>query len=139
MKDNTTASPPALDEETIAFAGRVFHCARIGHAADLDELLRMGLPANLRNDKGDTLLMLATYHEHTDCVRLLLEANADPDIANDRGQTPLAAACFRGNQEIVQLLLRHGAKVDGHGETGRTALMMAAMFNRSEIVELLLE
>ena len=78
MKDDDTASPPALDEETIAFAGRVFNCARTGQAAELGELLRMGLPANLRNDKGDTLLMLASYHEHAECTRLLLEANLEP-------------------------------------------------------------
>ena len=85
-------APPTLDDETLAFARRVFQHARAGNAPELAELFDAGLPLNLRNDKGDTLLMLASYHGHGDVVRLLMEHVADPELANDRGQTPLAAA-----------------------------------------------
>ena len=129
---------PALDEDTLAFARRVFHHARAGDAKDLDDLLAMGLPANLRNEKGDSLLMLASYHGHTDAARVLLRHGGDPELANDRGQTPLAAAAFKGDAAMVRLLLDEGAAVDGHGPDGRTALMTAAMFDRTEIVDLLL-
>jgi len=132
------ATPPGLDEDTIAFAGRVFQYARGGYARELGELLAMGLPPNLRNDKGDTLLMLASYHGHEPIVRALLDHGASPEIANDRGQTPLAGAAFKGDAAVARLLLERGADVNGCGEGGRTALMVAAMFNRVEIVELLL-
>ena len=87
--------PPAFDEETIAFAGRMFDYARSGRGDELAQALAMGLPPNLRNDKGDTLVMLASYYGHADAVRRLIAAGADPGIANDRGQTPLAGACFK--------------------------------------------
>ncbi|MGI4944245.1 MAG: ankyrin repeat domain-containing protein [Janthinobacterium lividum] len=131
--------PPAFDDDTIAFAARMFDYARSGHAEELAQVLAMGLPPNLRNDKGDTLVMLASYHGHADAVRRLLAAGADPGIANDRGQTPLAGACFKGDADVVRALLNGGAAVDGHGGDGRTPLMTAAMFNRMEIVELLLD
>ncbi len=131
--------PPAFDDDTIAFAGRMFDHARSGRAEELEQVLARGLPPNLRNDKGDTLVMLASYHGHADAVRRLLAAGADPSIANDRGQTPLAGACFKGDADVVRALLDGGAAVDGHGGDGRTPLMTAAMFNRMEILELLLD
>ena len=129
---------PALDDDTLAFAHRIFGYTRAGQAAELKELLAMGLPPNLRNEKGDSLLMLACYHGHLDVARALLEHGGDPELMNDRGQTPLAAAAFKGDAATVRLLLEHGANVDGHGPDGRTALTVAAMFNRVEIVDLLL-
>ena len=134
-----TTPQPTLDDETLAFAGRVFQYARMGHAEELAELFGQGLPANLRNDKGDSLLMLAAYNGQADATRVILEAGGDPDLANDRGQTPLAGAAFKNDLDIARLLLRHGAPVDGTGTGTRTALMTAAMFDRTEMVALLLE
>jgi uncharacterized protein len=133
-----TNTPPTLDDETLAFAARVFQYARMGHAEDLADLFGQGLPANLRNDKGDSLLMLAAYNGQADATRVILEAGGDPELANDRGQTPLAGAAFKNDLAIAQLLLQHGARVDGTGDGTRTALMTAAMFDRTEMVDLLL-
>jgi uncharacterized protein len=138
MQGENTGIPSGLDDETLAFARRVFGYARGGLARELDELLAMGLPPNLRNEKGDSLLMLASYNGHADAVRVLLERGADPDLANDRGQTPLAGAAFKGDIEVTRLLLDRGAAVDGRSDGGKTPLMMAAMFNRTEMVDLLL-
>ncbi|PXW59163.1 MULTISPECIES: ankyrin repeat domain-containing protein [Methylobacteriaceae] len=138
MQADPNAAPPALDDETLAFAARVFQYARMGHADELAELFGQGLPANLRNDKGDSLLMLAAYNGQEAATRVILEAGGDPELANDRGQTPLAGAAFKGDASIVRLLLERGAQVDGAGDGSRTALMVAAMFDRTEIVELLL-
>ncbi|GJE78007.1 ankyrin repeat domain-containing protein [Methylorubrum suomiense] len=132
------AASPTLDDETIAFAGRVFQYARMGHAEELAGLFAQGLPANLRNDKGDSLLMLAAYNGQAETARVVLEAGGDPELANDRGQTPLAGAAFKGEAGIVELLLDHGAAIDGAGDGSRTALMVAAMFDRVAIVERLL-
>ena len=60
--------------------------------------MEAGVPANLCNDKGDTLVTLAAYHGHPQTVSVLLEHGADSDRTNDRGQTPLAGAVFKGNE-----------------------------------------
>jgi ankyrin repeat protein len=132
------ATPADLDDDTLAFLRRVFGYARAGDAAELASLLGRGLPPNLRNERGDSLLMLACYHGHADAARALLEHGADPEVMNDAGQTPLAGAAFKGDMAVSTLLLEHGAKVDTVGQNGRTALMFAAMFNRTEIARLLL-
>ncbi|GAA2706634.1 MULTISPECIES: ankyrin repeat domain-containing protein [Actinoplanes] len=123
-----------LDEETIAFAHRMFDLARNGGTEELIGNVTAGLPANLTNDKGDTLLILAAYHNHVDLVTALLEQGADPDRVNDRGQSALSAAVFRQNAETVKALLDVGA--DPAGGTP-SALATADFFELPEMAELL--
>ncbi|WP_028694677.1 ankyrin repeat domain-containing protein [Pseudomonas cremoricolorata] len=133
------AAPAAMtDEETAAFAAQVFDCARAGDAQMLDRLISSGLPVDLRNGKGDTLLMLASYHGHFEAVQVLLRHGADPLIANDNNQLPIAGAAFKGDLPMIRLLVENGVPVDAAAQDGRTALMLAAMFNRGEILEYLL-
>ena len=59
---HSPSRPPSaseLDEDTLAFVRKVFHFARAGEAGELATLLDQGLPPNLRNERGDSLLMLA--------------------------------------------------------------------------------
>jgi uncharacterized protein len=131
--------PLVLDAETHRLAEELFALVRAGQETErLAGLLERGLVPNLRDSKGDSLLMLASYHGHHKMTRVLLQHGADPQLANDRGQVPLAGAAFKGDSAMTRLLLEHGAQVDGCGQDGKTPLMFAAMFNRLEIIELLL-
>ena len=132
------ATSKDLDEDTLAFVRKVFGHARAGDAEELGMYLGHGLPPNLRNERGDSLLMLACYHGHHDAARVLLDHGADPEIMNDAGQTPLAGAAFKGDLPVVTLLLDRGAQVNNAGPNGKTALMFAVMFNRVEIARLML-
>ncbi|WP_433066614.1 ankyrin repeat domain-containing protein [Dactylosporangium sp. CS-033363] len=91
----------------------MFDLARSGACEALTAQVTAGVPVNLTNDKGDTLLILAAYHNHPATVAALLSSGADPDRVNDRGQTALAAAVFRQNAETVTALLAAGADPDG--------------------------
>ena len=86
---------PVPDSEMLQFAAKVFNLARQGDTETLTAYVDAGVPANLCNDKGDTLVMLAAYHGHPQTVAALLKRGADPDRPNDRGQTPLAGAVFK--------------------------------------------
>ena len=120
-----------LDEDVLAFAHQMFDLARAGDAAALAAYVDAGLPANLTNDKGDTLLILAAYHDHPDAVATLLERGADTARANDRGQTALAAAVFRRSTPSVRALLAAGAD-PAHGSP--SALDTARFFDLPEMV-----
>jgi uncharacterized protein len=100
---------PVPDSEMLQFAAKVFNLARQGEADTLTAYVDAGVPANLCNDKGDTLVMLAAYHGHPQTVAALLERGADPDRPNDRGQTPLAGAVFKGERAVIEALLVGGA------------------------------
>ncbi|MGK5683568.1 ankyrin repeat domain-containing protein [Actinoplanes sp. URMC 104] len=123
-----------LDDETIAYAHRMFDLARSGGTEELAGNVIAGLPADLTNDKGDTLLILAAYHNHVDTVAALLEQGADPNRVNDRGQSALSAAVFRQNPETVKTLLAAGA--DPNGGTP-SAVATAEYFKLPEMAELL--
>ena len=98
-----------LDDDVLDFAHLMFELARDGDASTLTANLGAGLPANLTNHTGDTLLLLAAYHDHPGAVRVLLDAGADTGRINDRGQTALGAAVFRRSAQSVALLLAAGA------------------------------
>ncbi|MBB6349381.1 hypothetical protein FHU36_005926 [Nonomuraea muscovyensis] len=97
------------DPELEEFAPRMFDLARTGETETLRAYVEAGIPANLTNGKGDTLLMLAAYHGHAETVRMLADHGADPSRANDRGRTPLAGAVFNKEHTVVRALLDAGA------------------------------
>ncbi|WP_426113417.1 ankyrin repeat domain-containing protein [Massilia sp. PWRC2] len=135
----TDGEPAPMDAATLDVIRQIFALVRAGDAARLDGLIDKGMPVNFRNEKGDSLIMLASYHGHLDTVRVLLQAGADANVANDQGQTPLAGVAYKGYLEIARLLLTHGAAVDGNSPDGKTPLMMAAMFNRVDLLQLLID
>lgn len=132
----SSTEPP--DHEMLEILQNMFACVRQGATEQLEVLLRRGVPANLLNQKGDSLIMLASYHGHLGAARLLLSHGADPDLFNDQGQSPLMGAVFKGNLLMAELLLTCGAHVNSAAPDGKTALMTAAMFNRTDMVEFLL-
>ncbi|CAM5379746.1 ankyrin repeat domain-containing protein [Streptomyces narbonensis] len=121
------------DPEVIELASKVFDLARTGDAEALAAYVDAGVPANLTNDKGDSLVMLAAYHGHAAAVSALLERGADADRANDRGQTPLAGAVFKGEGAVIRALLAGGA----NPESGTpSAVDTARMFGKADLLEL---
>jgi ankyrin repeat protein len=128
---------PELTDEQVEFLNSVFDLVRAGEAERLAHYVDGGVPVNLTNASGDSLLLLAAYHEHPQVVRVLLERDADPNRVNDRGQTALVAAVFRQNLGIVEALLGAGADPGlGSPDARATAAyfqlpVMAALLNRS--------
>ncbi len=102
-----------------ALLGNAFDWARHGDVARLSELFALGASAELTNERGDTLLILAAYHCQPAVVRLLLTRQPELDRANDNGQTALGAAVFRRSVEIVDLLLAAGADPDSGARSAR--------------------
>ncbi len=126
--------PQDLTEEELAFLRSVLDLARDGATQQLARLIERGVPVNLTGGSGDSLLILAAYHDHPETVRMLLEHGADVDRINDRGQTALGAAVFRQSAVAVELLLDHGADVHAGS---RSAADIAAFFGLDERASLL--
>ncbi|MER6440912.1 MULTISPECIES: ankyrin repeat domain-containing protein [unclassified Streptomyces] len=121
------------DPEVVELATKIFDLARRGETEALVAYVDAGVPANLTNDRGDSLVMLAAYHGHAGAVRALLERGAEADRINDRGQTPLAGAVFKGEEAVIRALLDSGA--DPAAGTP-SAVDTARMFGRTELLEL---
>jgi ankyrin repeat protein len=112
----------------------MFDLARTGDTRRLAEAVDAGIPVNLTNGSGDSLLILAAYHGHPDTVAALLERGADTGRINDRGQTALGAAAFRRSGRIVEALLEAGADP---ALGPRSALDVARYFDLPEMLALL--
>lgn len=123
-----------LTPDELAFLQDVFDLAREGHTEELLARLDIGVPVDLTNAKGDTLLTLAAYHDQVDTVRMLLSRGADHARANDRGQTALGAAVFRQSADGVRALLDVGADPRAGSPS---AMEVAAFFELPEMAELL--
>lgn len=123
-----------LTAEELDFLRSLFDLARAGDSQRLGEAVDAGIPVNLTNEAGDSLLMLAAYHDHPDTVGALLDRGADTARINDRGQTALAAAVFRRSERNVTRLLAAGADP---GLGPRSALAIAEFFDLQEMMRLL--
>ena len=124
---------PAPDSALLQFAAKVFNLARQGDTGTLAAYVDAGVPANLCNDKGDTLVMLAAYHGHPQTVSVLLERGADPDRPNDRAQTPLAGAVFKGERAVIEALMDGGADPTAGSPS---AIETARLFGLHDLVAL---
>ena len=125
--DDSVDSPP--DRELVETAHACFDFARAGETTRLRAYVEQGVPANLTDAVGNTLLMLAAYHGHADSVSALVALGGDADRTNDRGQSPLSGAIFKGEDDVVRVLLAAGADPDVGTPNARAT---APMFDRAD-------
>jgi ankyrin repeat protein len=86
-----------------------------GHVETVRELLRTKINVDHVNNLGWTALLEAVIlgdggAAHTEIVRLLVAAKANPNIADRQGVTPLQHARSRGYREIAALLEKAGGR-----------------------------
>src|SRR5450631_4700381 len=127
--DDSVDSP--LDSRLVTIAHACFDYARAGETERLRAYVEHGVPANLTDAAGNTLLMLAAYHGHAKTVSALVDLGADPDRTNDRGQSPLAGAIFKGEDDVVAALLAAQTDPDVGTPSARAT---AEMFDRGELL-----
>ena len=129
----------------------------------MEFLLSRGADPNLQtNESGDPVLVGIAYLNELDCVRLLLQAGANPNaLVNGTDETALHAvlaipkegAATATQCALVQLLVEHGAEVNRQTRPGvpclafwrdvrtrgETPLHRAAAFASEETVRFLID
>lgn len=120
--------------DPVELAHWLFDRARAGEVLRLGGYVDAGVPVDLTDAVGNTLLMLAAYHGHPEAVQTLLDRGADADAVNDRGQTPLAGAVFKGYEDVVRVLVAAGADPELGSPNARRA---ATFFERPDLLALL--
>lgn len=122
------------DADAVALAHRLLDLARAGGTDELIAYVDAGVPVNLTDPAGNTVLMLAAYHGHAQTVQALIERGADVDRVNDRGQSPLAGAVFKAEIDVVRALISAGANPNAGSPS---AIDTARFFARDDVVALL--
>ena len=90
----------------------------------------------IRNDKDESVLMLAALKGYLPLVKKLVAHDAD---VNKTGWTPLHYAASGGHVAVIEFLLESSAYIDAESPNGTTPLMMAAMYGSPEAVKVLIQ
>jgi len=107
-----------------------------GHAEFIRWLIEAGAAVDLKDGTSEyTALHHAASHGQLECVRVLLQAKADPNARARNAATPLHLAA---NAAIASELLAQGANLEAAQADGRRPLHAAATSGRPEVVQLLL-
>ncbi len=130
-----------LDAATIEKLGQIaISAAREGDLKTIEEYVKEKLPLDVKSSRGDTLLILAAYHGHSEIVELLAsQPSIKIDELNKMGFTALSGAAFKGDAKITKILLKYKANPNTANESGQTPLMLAAMMGREEVAKILIE
>ncbi|WP_250032712.1 alpha/beta fold hydrolase [Paractinoplanes maris] len=130
-------------------AARLPAAAEAGDLAEVERLIAAGAPLDERlpavgeHDDDYTALGLAARDGHTDIVRVLLDAGADPRRLNGLMRaTPGHEAAFAGHAEVLQVLTAPGTALDLDAQgayNGFTALHDAVWHGNREAVQALME
>lgn len=119
--------------------GRLF--SRMPDSPDLVEaMLERGVDINCRNFVGLTPLMLASYVNHRQTVKILLQHHALIDLQDPQGKTALECALEGRAIDAMQELLDNHADVNlcNGPELGGTTVLMEAVKVDPKYVSLLL-
>lgn len=100
--------------------------------ASLDRLLREGF------EPDDEVAVHAVNRGNLECLRRLLDAEADLDSCDERGNSLLALAITRGKLDLFDELLGRGADPNRADHSGQTPLMVAALRGYLEVCRKLL-
>lgn len=113
---------------------KLLRAAELGDVQVVRRLLELGLPVNLRNEKGWNALTVAAYHQHVELVEFLLSRGADPNSANVKGTTALMYAKTNARDfRILEILLAAGAKINATDDFGLTILDYVRRSERPEL------
>ncbi|GGF25134.1 ankyrin repeat domain-containing protein [Flavobacterium limi] len=91
---------------------------------------------NYNSDMG-TALMAATYKNHPELVKLLLDKKANPDSTDANGTTALSLAVQFKNEPLVKLLLDYKADKTIKDNKEKTAFEYAVFSQNEQIINLL--
>jgi ankyrin repeat protein len=100
----------------------------------IKSLIDRGVDLNIRNNLGNTALLIAINLNNSEIAKMLLDAGANPNVGR---MAPLSIAIRDDHKEIVRMLIDAGANLNMKG-TGYAPLLRAVRDNRPEIVQMLL-
>lgn len=97
-----------------------------------------GANINLKNEFGQTSLIIACENNLTYMTEFLINKQADLTTMDNNGRFPLLIAAHKNNVENVRKIIAAGANPNQMNEKGITSLLMACDVNNSDMVNTLL-
>ena len=131
--------PNAVDRFSPLAETALYCGSNYGRDEAVKLLLKAGANPNLAIADGVTPLCIAIQNRRSAIVRMLLQADADPNVQRKSdGTTPLYVAAENGFTEMVSILLEAKANPNLQVDYGATALFVAAQNGHTSTVRALL-
>lgn len=100
---------------------------RCTDASLVHEVIRMGAPINLKDERDDSPLYLAIYFDNEEAVDALVKAGADLDVGAGTDGGIVHYAVRKRNSELLNLALTMGAPIEMMDRNGQTALFKSVI------------
>ena len=102
-----------------------------GPTADMiDALIQAGVDVKIKDDKGNTALMLAT---NPTILKVLLQSGADVNAKNKKGDTAIMIHARKGKIVMVNMLLEFNANINLRNNKGYTVLGIVAESDKRNV------
>uniref|UniRef100_A0A7S2H3N0 Uncharacterized protein n=1 Tax=Haptolina brevifila TaxID=156173 RepID=A0A7S2H3N0_9EUKA len=118
------------------------NAAQEGWPLNLKEQIEKGVDVNCRGGPGwATALICGSLKGNYECMKMLLDAGANPHLANSQCDTPLTVSCKWGHTDIVKLLLDQGVdpRMKNNSPVPVTPYDIAKQHGWTAIMDLILE
>lgn len=102
------------------------------------KLIGNGSNFNIRNNFGETLLMVASKLGHERMVYTLLSFHVKVDEIDNQGNTALIHAVIHSRIHTIRLLMKHGANPNIKNRMGKNATSYAVSNGNLDITQCLL-
>ncbi|MET6995920.1 ankyrin repeat domain-containing protein [Chitinophaga defluvii] len=117
----------------------IFAAIQKNDTAAIRQWINQGNNLEVRNDKGETPLMAATYNNNIPVAQMLIAARADVNAQDHMQNSPFLYAGASGYLDILKLCMKAGARYDVYNRYGGTALIPACERGHVAIVAELLK
>ena len=112
----------------------LINASKNGDLEKVKLLIENGANIEVKDNNGDTALILASYYRRLEIVKYLVEKGANINATNDNGWTSLMYASKYGELETIKYLLENGADVNIKNKNGNAALDLAKIEDIKEVL-----
>ena len=119
--------------------GDIFEAAQSGNMAMIENYLDLGVPPDLVDDEGWSVLHHAASHGQVEVIKLLHSRGCSVDPVDRQGRTPLHHAAASGECGSIGVLVELGSNVNHVDNEGNTPLKWSLMCERYAAMEELLK
>lgn len=114
---NKNQNSNAFTEEDVE---DIFSFARHGRCEEIEKLLNKGIPVDLRDEWGNTLLIIACQNGNKRVAKNVLRRGANINSRNLKGNTPLHYCFHYGYGDTLgQYIIQKGAETNARNNLGR--------------------
>ena len=115
--------------------GDILDAVQSGDIASVKKFLDEGVPVDLTDEEGWSLLHHAAALGQVEVINLLREKGCHVDLIDNEGCTPLHYAATNGDIETIRLLIAMGSNVNSVDSEGNTPLKWSVMCEQNTAIE----